>query len=146
MFLVVWKYAQMNQSTFFTTPYIKKYLLKKLNSGGLKVCANAAKLVFNHFSCLKISGCLEVCANASKHVYYQFVRTCFYPHQTLKNIFFKNLILVVWKYAQMRKNTFITTPYIKNYLFKNLIMVFLKYAQMHQNTYITTSDVKKYLF
>jgi hypothetical protein len=67
------------------------------------------------------------------------------------------MFLVVWKYAkmhqtrflplytlkmQMRKNTFITTPYIKKYLFKNLILVVWKYAQMHQNTDITTSDVK----
>jgi hypothetical protein len=30
MFLVVWKYAQMHQSTFFTPPYIKKYRFKNL--------------------------------------------------------------------------------------------------------------------
>jgi hypothetical protein len=30
MFLVVWKYAQMHQNTFFTTPYIKNFFLKNL--------------------------------------------------------------------------------------------------------------------
>ena len=85
MFLVVWKYAQMHQNTFLTTSYIKKYLFKELDSG-----------------------CLEVCANASKHVYNQFV-----SFQTLKNIFFKNLILVVWKYVQMRQNMYITTSDVK---------------------------------
>ena len=47
---------------------------------------------------------------------------------------------------QMRKNTFITNPYIKIIFFKNLILVVWKYAHMHQNTFLTTSDVKKYLF
>jgi hypothetical protein len=47
--LVVWKYVQMHQSTFFTTPYIKKYRFKVLDSGGLEVCANAPKHVYNHF-------------------------------------------------------------------------------------------------
>ncbi len=49
---------------------------------------------------------------------------------------------MVWKYAQMQQNTFLTTPDVKKYLFKNLIMVVSKYEQMHQNMYITTSDVK----
>ena len=30
MILVVWKYAQMHQNTFFTTPDIKKYLFKDM--------------------------------------------------------------------------------------------------------------------
>jgi hypothetical protein len=47
---------------------------------------------------------------------------------------------VVWKYAQMRKNT------LKNIFLKNLILVVRKYVQMHQNTFLSTSDVKKYLF
>ena len=53
---------------------------------------------------------------------------------------------MVWKYAQMRKNTFLTTSDVKKYFFKNLILEVWKFAQMHQNTYITTSDVKKYFF
>jgi hypothetical protein len=70
-------------------------------------------------------------------------KTRFQPLQTLNNIIFEPMFLVVWKYAkmhqtrflplytlklQMRKNTFITTPYIKKYLFKNLILVVWKYA------------------
>jgi hypothetical protein len=54
--------------------------------------------------------------------------------------------MVVWKYAQMHQNTFLTTPYIKKILFMNLILVVWKYAQMQQNSFLTTSDVKKYLF
>jgi hypothetical protein len=54
------------------------------------------------------SGGLEVCTNASKYVLNNFRH---------KNIFFKNFILVVWKYAQMYKNRFLTTSDIKKYLF-----------------------------
>jgi hypothetical protein len=46
----------------------------------------------------------------------------------------------------MRKNTFLTTSDDKKYLFKNLILVVWKYAQMRKNMFLTTSDVKKYLF
>jgi hypothetical protein len=28
----------------------------------------------------------------------------------LKNFYFKDMILVVWKYAKMHQNTFLTTP------------------------------------
>jgi hypothetical protein len=35
----------------------------------------------------------------------------------LKNIFFKDMILVVWKYAKMHQNTFLTTPDGQKYLF-----------------------------
>ena len=34
--------------------------------------------------------------------------------QEVKKHFFKDMILVVWKYAQMLKNTFLTTPNVKN--------------------------------
>jgi hypothetical protein len=33
----------MHQNTFLTTSDVKKYLLKKLESGGLEVCANASE-------------------------------------------------------------------------------------------------------
>jgi hypothetical protein len=46
-FLVVWKYAQMHQNTFLTTPESKKYLFYKKVSGGLEVCGNASKHVCN---------------------------------------------------------------------------------------------------
>jgi hypothetical protein len=52
------------------------------------------------------------------------------------------MFLVVWKYAQMHQNTFLTTSDVKNIFFKNLILVVWKYVQMRQNMYITTSDVK----
>jgi hypothetical protein len=40
----------------------------------------------------------------------------FLPLHALKNIVL-NLILVVWKYAQMQQNTFLTTSDVKKYLF-----------------------------
>ncbi len=43
--------------------------------------------------------------------------TRFLTLQTLKNNFFKNLIMVVWKYAQMHKNMFLTILNVKKYLF-----------------------------
>jgi hypothetical protein len=46
---------------------------------------------------------------------------------------------VVWKYAQMQQNTFLTTP-------DDMILVVWKYAKMHQNTFLTTPDSQKYLF
>jgi hypothetical protein len=46
----------------------------------------------------------------------------------------------------MHKNTFLTTLDVKKYLLKNMILVVWKYAQMHKNTFLTTLDVKKYLF
>ena len=49
---------------------------------------------------------------------------------------------MVWKYVKMRQNMYITTSDVKNIFFKNLILVVSKYEQMHQNMYITTSDVK----
>jgi hypothetical protein len=71
-FLVVWKYALMHQNTFLTTPDVQKYLFSEHFSGGLEVCENASKCVFNHYRLSKISydsGGLEVCENAPKHVF-----------------------------------------------------------------------------
>jgi hypothetical protein len=51
VFLVVWKYVKMHQNTFFTTPDGQNYLFWKKVSGGLEVCANAWKHVFNHSRC-----------------------------------------------------------------------------------------------
>ncbi len=71
MILVVWKYAKMHQNMFVTTPDVQKYLFWKIVSGGLEVCANASKHVFNHSRRSKISfwanfpGGLEVCENTS---------------------------------------------------------------------------------
>ncbi len=74
-FLAVWKNAQMHQNTFFTTLDVKKYLFSEHFSGGLGVCANASKHVFNNYRrskisfLKKVSGGLGVCANALKHVF-----------------------------------------------------------------------------
>ena len=65
-------------------------------------------------------------------------KTRFQPLQTLNNIIFEPMFLVVWKYAQVHQSTFFTTPYIKKYRFKNLILVVWKYAKMLQNTFFTT--------
>jgi hypothetical protein len=79
----------MQQNTFLTTPVSKKYLFCTKVFGGLEVCANASKNVFNHSKYAQIhqktflttpdskkylfsehfSGDLEVCENASKHVF-----------------------------------------------------------------------------
>ena len=56
-----------------------------------------------------------------------------------KIIFFKDLILVVWKYAQMFKNTFSNTSDVKKVFFKD----FSVGLEMHKNTFLTTPDVKK---
>jgi hypothetical protein len=55
------------------------------------------KLVFKKH----ISNGLEVCANASQRI----------PSlsRRFKKVF-KNMFLMVWKYAQMQQNTFFTTP------------------------------------
>ena len=64
----------------------------------------------------------------------------------LKNIFFKDVILVVCKYAKMHQNTFLTAPQtVKNIFFEKKFLVVWKYAQMHENTFLTTPDVKTYL-
>jgi hypothetical protein len=40
---------------------------------------------------------------------------------------------------EMHKNTFLTTPDVKNTFFRNMILVVWKYAQMHQNTFFNHS-------
>jgi hypothetical protein len=45
------------------------------------------------------------------------IKTRFRPLQTLKNIFFMAMFLVVWKHAKMHRNTFLTTPDVEKYLF-----------------------------
>ena len=65
----------MHQNTFLITPDVQKHLFRKIDFGGLEVCANALKHVFTHYRLSKISflehfsGNLEVCENASKHVF-----------------------------------------------------------------------------
>jgi hypothetical protein len=52
-FLVVWKYAQMHQNTFSSTPDGQKNIFWRNVSGGLEMCANALKHVFNPLQTLK---------------------------------------------------------------------------------------------
>jgi hypothetical protein len=100
----------MHQKVFLTTPDVEKYLFYELDSGGLEVCANASKHVFNH-------------------------------SRRKKNIFFKNLMLVVWKYAQMHQNTFLTTQEVNKIIFKDLILVVKKSKPV-----FNSSRREKYLF
>jgi len=125
---------RMHQNTSLSTPDGKKYLFWKKVSGGLEVCANASKHVFKHsrhskipflkksFWCFWWSGSMLKC-----------IKTRFKPLQTFKNIFFEKkflVFLVVWKYAKMHQNTFLTTPEVKkkNIFFKEMILVVWKYV------------------
>jgi hypothetical protein len=47
---------------------------------------------------------------------------------------------------EMHQNTFFTNPDVKKYLFKNLILGIWKYAQIHQNTFLTSPEFKKIIF
>jgi hypothetical protein len=114
-FLVIWKYAQMHQNTFLTTPDVQKYLFWKKNSGCLDVFANASKHVFNHSRLSKISLLIKLFWWSKSMC--KCIKTRLKPLQTVKNIFFEKKFLVVWKYAQMHQNTFLTTPDVKKYLF-----------------------------
>jgi hypothetical protein len=46
------------------------------------------------------------------------IKTRFQALQTLKNNFLRIFILVVWKYAQMHKNTFLATPDVKKFFLR----------------------------
>jgi hypothetical protein len=46
----------------------------------------------------------------------------------------------------MHQNTVLTTPEVKKIMFKDMILVVWKYAQMHKNTFLTTPDVKNLNF
>jgi hypothetical protein len=134
----------MHQNTFFTTRDVQKYLFWKKVSGGLEVCANASNTfltttdVQKHLFRKIDFGGLGVCANASKHVFNhsrrskisflkksfwwsgrmrKCIKTRFLPLQTVKNIFFQNIFLVIWKYAKTHQNTFLTTPDVQKHLF-----------------------------
>ena len=61
----------------------------------------------------------------------------------VKNIFFDKKFLVVWKYAQMHQNTFLTTPDVEKYLFKGLDS---GGREMHQNRFFTAPEIKKHFF
>jgi hypothetical protein len=75
--------------------------------------------------------------SASKHVFNYSRRS--------KSSFFEKKILVVWKYAQLHQNTFLTTPDGQKYLFSEHFLLVWNYANTHQNTFSTTPDFQKYL-
>jgi hypothetical protein len=64
----------------------------------------------------------------------------------VKNIFLKKKFLVVWKYAPMHQNRFLTTPEEKSIFFEKKFLVVWKFAQMHQNMFLSTPDCQKNLF
>ncbi len=86
----------MHQTTFSTTPDVRKYLFKDL--------------ILVAFKCIKPR---------------------FQPLQTLKN----NFLRLDSGGLEMHQNTFLTTQTLKNIFSKDLIPVIWKYAQMHQNTF-----------
>jgi hypothetical protein len=114
IFLVVWKYAKMHQNTFLTTSDVQKHLFWKKVSGGLEVCANRSKHVFNHFRRSKIS----------------FLKKSFWWSGSMR---------------LMPQNTFWTTPDVQKYIFSEHFSCGLEvlYAKMHQNAFLTTTDLKK---
>jgi hypothetical protein len=51
---------------------------------------------------------------------------------------------VLWKYAQMHQNTFLTPlQTVKNIFIEKKLLVVWKYAQMHQNTFLSTPEGQK---
>jgi hypothetical protein len=49
------------------------------------------------------------------------IKKRFYPLQTVKNTFSEKKFLVIGKFAQMHKNTFVTTPDSKKHLFRKKV-------------------------
>ena len=56
------------------------------------------------------------------------------------------MILVVWEYAQMHQNTFLTTPVSKKYLFWKKVSGGLGVCANASEHVLITPDSKKYLF
>ena len=104
----------MHQNTFLTTPDVQNDLFWKKVFGGLEVCDNASKHVFNHYGrskisfLKKVSGGLGVCANASKQVFNHSRRSKIY--------FFRTFF---WWSGNMRKcikTRLLTSTDFQNYL------------------------------
>jgi hypothetical protein len=79
----------MHQNTFLTAPDVKKLffndLILEMHQNTFLTTPDVKKQLSKDLI-LVVQKC---------------IKTRFSPLQTLKNIFFKDLILVVWKYAQM---------------------------------------------
>ncbi len=134
--------CKCTKTSFLPLQTIKNGLFSDHYSGGLEVCANASKHLFNHFSPkIFFQAMIMVVWN-----YAQMHQNTFWTTSDIKNIFFQAMILVVWKYAQMHQNIFFTTSDLKKYFFQAMILVVWKFAQMHQNTIWTTSDTKNIFF
>jgi hypothetical protein len=59
----------------------------------------------------------------------------------LKNIFFKDMILVVWKYAKMHQNTFLTTPNVQKYLFWKKVSGVFANASKHVSSHSRLQNI-----
>ncbi len=160
----------MHQNPFLTTPDVQKYLFWKKVFGGLEVCANASKHVFNHsrrskiYFLINFCCCLEVCIKTRfnhsrrsktsllKNRFWwsgsmrKCIKTRFYPLQTFKNIFFEKKILVVWKYSQMHQNTFLTSPDGQKYLFSEHFSAGLEVCEYASKHHFNPPDVQNDLF
>ena len=134
----------MHQNTFLTTPQGHKNHFWRNISGGLEMCGNACKHVFKHSRRSKISflkksfwwsGRMRKC-----------IKTRFLPLQTVKNIFFQFIFLVIWKYAKKHQNTFLTTPDVQKHLFWKKDFAGPEVCANASKHLLTTTDVPKYLF
>jgi hypothetical protein len=76
----------------------------------------------------------------------KWIKTRFKALLTVKKIFFEEMFLVVWKCAQMEKNTFLSTPDGQKIFFEEMFLVVWKCAQMDKNTFLSTPDGQKNLF
>jgi hypothetical protein len=132
MILVIWKYAQMHQNTFWTTSDIKNIFFQAMILVVWKY-AQMHQNIFLTTSDLKNiffrpwfwwSGSLRKC-----------IKTRYEPLQILKISFFHAMNLMVWKYAQMHQNTFLTTSDL-NFFFHSMILVVCA----------TFSDLKIFIF
>ena len=102
---MVWKYAQMHQNTFLSTPEGQKNHFWRNVSGGLEMCANACKHVFKHSRRSKISFLKKKFLVVWKHV--QMHQNTFLPTPDCKKyIFWKKVSGVLEVCANASKHVF----------------------------------------
>jgi len=77
---------------------------------------------------------------------YLQMKTRFSALQMVKNIFFKNMFLMVCKYAQMQQNTFLPLQTKKNIFFLKHVSNGLVVCANASKRILTSPDVKKYIF
>ncbi len=94
-FLVFWKYVQMHQNTLLTTPDGKKYLFWQKVSGGLEVCANASKHVFDQ-SRRKKDGWILPLPEGRRSILVQHPRQYFWVQQRKLERFKNKVLGMAW--------------------------------------------------